>query len=217
MRAHPTRGPTCCRAPRSFHRKADPPCKFHHTADPVSSHFGALPPCCLAAYAHRAHATRRAGRSEATARPSLRMEPKRVGPRAKSDGESLRTHRFRVPRAPGNRTRLLPTAFFVQLLRSIEYPGILRPCDLRFYRRNTRVYSTDSVSDTKNVMDTTLTPTPEGENRVGVRRLARREARERGATGEHAKGSDPETRNPRHVSLFSYKASSAQAAGTRRV
>ena len=47
--------------------------------------------------ASRAHATRRAGRSEATARPSLRMEPKRVGSRAKSDAEGHRTHRFRVP------------------------------------------------------------------------------------------------------------------------
>ena len=219
MRAHPTRGPTCCRAPCSFHRKAEPPCEFHHTADPVSSYFGALPPCCPAAYALIARARSQAGRAK------------------RSNGEAIAAHGAqknrvtreirrrgppdppipRPPRAPGNRTRLLPTAFFIQLLRSIEYPAILRPCDLRFYRRNTRVYSTDSVSDTKNVMDTTLTPTPEGENRVGVRRLARREARERGATGEHAKGSDPETRNPRHVSLFSYKASSAQAAGTRRV
>lgn len=167
--------------------------------------------------ASRAHATRWAGRSEATARPSPCMESRRVGSRAKSDDEGHRIHRFRVPRAPGNRARLPPTAFFVQLPRSTEYPAILRPYDLRFYRRNTRVYSTDSVSDTKNVMDTTLAPTPGGENRAGVRRLTRREARERGTTGEHAKGSDPETRSPRHVSLFSYKASSAQAAGTRRV
>lgn len=45
LRVHPTRGPTCCRAPRSFHRKAEPPCEFHHTADPISSYFGTLAPC----------------------------------------------------------------------------------------------------------------------------------------------------------------------------
>ena len=176
----------------------------------------AVLPGCICADCAR---TQPGGRGEAKQRQGHRCawSPKESGharnptPRATGPTDSA------SPRAPGNRTRLLPTAFFIQLLRSIEYPAILRPCDLRFYRRNTRVYSTDSVSDTKNVMDTTLTPTPEGENRVGVRRLARREARERGATGEHAKGSDPETRNPRHVSLFSYKASSAQAAGTRRV
>lgn len=176
--------------------------------------------CHRVAWLHmRIARTQPGGRGEAKQRQGHRCawSPKESGharnptPRATGPTDSA------SPRAPGNRTRLLPTAFFVQLLRSIEYPAILRPCDLRFYRRNTRVCSTDSVSDTKNVMDTTLTPTPEGENRVGVRRLARREARERGATGEHAKGSDPETRNPRHVSLFSYKASSAQAAGTRRV
>ena len=64
MRAHPTRGPTCCRAPRSFHRKAEPPCEFHHTADPVSSYFGALPPCCPAAYALIARARSQAGRAK---------------------------------------------------------------------------------------------------------------------------------------------------------
>ena len=125
----------------------------------VSPHGGPDLPATLARWrrvarricASRAHATRQAGRSEATARPSPCMETRRVGSRAKSDDEGHRTHRFRVPRTPGNRARLPPTAFFVQLLKSPEYPVIPHPYYQRFSDGAPRVSLTNPLPIRKTV------------------------------------------------------------------
>lgn len=179
MRAHPTRGPTCCRAPRSFHRTAEPPCEFHRTADPISSYFGTLAPC-RPAHMRIARARNQAGRAkrsngEAIAvhgaqKSRITREIRRRGPpdppipRPPNAWESRSLTTYRVFRTTSEKPRV--SRYSAPLLPAVlptEHEGVLG----------------ESTSDTKNVMDTTLTPMSAGENRVGALQLPRREAHKR--------------------------------------
>ena len=152
MRAHPTRGPTCCRAPCSFHRKAETPCEFHHTADPVSSHFGALPPCCPAAYALIARARSQAGRAKRsngeaiaahgaqksrTTREIRRREPPDPPvPRPPSAWESHSLTTYRVFRTTSEKHRVsCHSASLRPAVLSTEHEGVLDGFRFRYEKR----------------------------------------------------------------------------------